>query len=959
MIKIFCILLFVLITVGQSLAFDKINLSSNCGKSTCQFLEKRILKVLQEANDTENMYKGLRFALNDGLIKKFSFSYKIVDRQIWFEFNSSLNSFLQDISFISKQTLLEDRSLQNQINNLKIPYVGSVYNDVLENQVVNKVKTVFMDSGYLDVSIRVSKRIVNNRVFLEIFADQKDQYLIKDIEVNCELSKKCENDLLLKPVIDLIGSPWKKVEFINKLNMVENKKRKKRFYNFSAKLNDVRFENSGISIKVRINKGIGHNFFISGNEKISKIELLNYVKNKIYDEKIRIDANELKSILRNYLAKYGYYSASVKVNDVRGFNKNRNPIINHFIKIKEKSHTRVSKIYVSGVSDLINKKILELISQNQSSFHLKGYFLESDFMSYNKIISEFLASSGYFFSEVSGPYLSFSDDKSNVDINFKVSLGKKVEVKKIDYGFPETLLSADDLKRLKNRVGGVYYAKNLKDDKEYIINRLKNNGYYFARFGKNNQRSEYFVENSQKVILKYNIIPGEIIKIGKIEVVGLNKTKKEIIFREISVKTGDLLSPDAVNMVNDEIVPLNLFSFVNVKPSKVYTDENGDHVSDLVIQLNERDYGLIRLSPGYRTDLGFKVESLFQRNNIGGRNEAFSLNLRGNRRTSLSYLDSRRQNESNNLLEFAGVTSYSIPYILNNEIRLQTNAEVVRRRFYGFDADIARLSFRLNKNFSDIFGTSFRYQFENIKQYDATQDSDSGYFRIGSLMSSVFIDLRNRVVNPSSGSYHGLSFEIGNPTLLSMKDSNLEINFLKIVSRNRMYFDLDGLTLAASFTAGFQKNLANDVLKNDDGTIVYNEDGSVRTVGILPSIKVFRLEGVDGVRGFSEEEINRLDDGMDILDKRIQNTSYLINSKIELRKMLSDSIIGALFFDAGKLYVNSFKPLKLRRSAGVSFKLLTPVGTLDFDYGLKLDRKTNARGQSEMFGRFHLAIGFF
>ena len=94
--------------------------------------------------------------------------------------------------------------------------------------------------------------------------------------------------------------------------------------------------------------------------------------------------------------------------------------------------------------------------------------------------------------------------------------------------------------------------------------------------------------------------------------------------------------------------------------------------------------------------------------------------MRANSRTSLSYLDSRRQGESKDILEFSGVSSYVIPYILQNKMRLQFNTEVVRRRFYGFDADIGRVGMRLTKNFNQYFGSSIKYQFENIKQYDAT-----------------------------------------------------------------------------------------------------------------------------------------------------------------------------------------------------------------------------------------------
>ena len=146
---------------------------------------------------------------------------------------------------------------------------------------------------------------------------------------------------------------------------------------------------------------------------------------------------------------------------------------------------------------------------------------------------------------------------------------------------------------------------------------------------------------------------------------------------------------------------------------------------------------------------------------------------------------------------------------------------------------------------------------------------------------------------------------------------------------------------------------------DSDGNVIYNANGNVKTTGYIPGIKIFRLEGIDGIRGFSDEEINRVESGADISDIIIQDKAYFINCKFESRYTFGDNLIFALFFDAGRVYVEHLKPLKLRTSIGGSFKFLTPVGTLDLDYGIKLSREINASGQRERFGRFHLTIGSF
>jgi outer membrane protein insertion porin family len=136
-------------------------------------------------------------------------------------------------------------------------------------------------------------------------------------------------------------------------------------------------------------------------------------------------------------------------------------------------------------------------------------------------------------------------------------------------------------------------------------------------------------------------------------------------------------------------------------------------------------------------------------------------------------------------------------------------------------------------------------------------------------------------------------------------------------------------------------------------------EGNLVSEGYIPNIKVFRLTGMDIVRGFNDEEINRLPDKQDISEVRVDQRAYLINMKIEPRFFLTDNIVGGVFYDAGRVSVNSLDFGDLRDSVGVTFKILTPVGTLDFDYGIKLLRKTNQDGTLEDPGRFHVSIGFF
>ena len=334
-----------------------------------------------------------------------------------------------------------------------------------------------------------------------------------------------------------------------------------------------------------------------------------------------------------------------------------------------------------------------------------------------------------------------------------------------------------------------------------------------------------------------------------------------------------------------------------------------------------------------------------QRNNISGKNKNLRFSSRINKRFDLAQIDSERRGLVEDFFEYRINAKYSLPYFYDLPFRQTISTEAARRRFFGFDADILRGSLNFDRKLTRRSSYSLRYQFETIKQFNATEDLDNGYFQIGGVTASYFFDNRNRLINPESGNYHSLSTELATPYLLSMDDDDVEVNFIKVQSRNRFYFTTGGITTAVSFAAGWQKNLGS------------SSDSGGKT-SYIPGVKVFRLEGIDNVRGYDADELNRISGTSDISDYVINDQAVFMNLKLELRKVTSDVLMTSAFYDMGKLAPKGLDFNNLKQSVALSFKFLTPVGTLNLDYGIKLKRE-EVLGKKEQFGRFHLMIGYF
>jgi outer membrane protein insertion porin family len=191
-----------------------------------------------------------------------------------------------------------------------------------------------------------------------------------------------------------------------------------------------------------------------------------------------------------------------------------------------------------------------------------------------------------------------------------------------------------------------------------------------------------------------------------------------------------------------------------------------------------------------------------------------------------------------------------------------------------------------------------------------------------------------------------------------MSKEDKEINFIKSILRNRAYLTFGGITFATYLSGGAEKNLQQDKVVNN-GVEKVDEFGNPISRGYIPSIKVFRLDGLDVVRGFRDNEINALDNGEDITRRPVTNMAYFMIFKFEPRMQIAENVLWNIFYDAGRVFVNSFEINELRTSYGTGIKFLTPVGTIDFDYGIKTQRKRLSGNSIESFGRFHLSIGVF
>lgn len=665
--------------------------------------------------------------------------------------------------------------------------------------------------------------------------------------------------------------------------------------------------------------------------------------------------SKLKTIISKVLHKKGYYNVDQSVRIVTGVDTMNYPYKHIFISLRNGNKVKIEDVQFVGIDPKQLNEVKNYFFKEGPDLIKSKYYEEEYVSSFSDYLKKRLLSQGILYVKVNRPTIMYKENGTKVVIRYIVQKGEQFLLKKLTTNLPKKHVELVKI-GLKNQEGSPFNPLALKEDLQMLLQQVLSEGYFYARYKSlvPEKIVDYDLTNNT---VKVNVEFENLIKtrVSDYFVIGNKKTKDWVIQKILDFKREQLLTPTLLAEYKTRLLRSGLFSTVDIQ--NLYDEtRNGEDFYRLMIKVDERKAGRLVVTPGYRNDLGLKLDTQINYGNIWGGNETIGANFRFNQRLN-NALDQIRTNMSNNLLEWNVGMRYQDPFIFQSSVQYDTKLGYIRERYYSFDADIKKLTTNFQRSFGKYLTISVSHQLEQVRQYNADSAINEASFEIGSFTPRLIIDTRDSRVRPQSGGKLDLSWEFANPYFLAMKTDELTINYNKVVIRNAYYIKTSFGTIALMAAMGAQKNFATeDLVRN--GQPVYWADGTRRKKGYIPSIKVFRLEGAYNVRGYSFDESNKLVDGVDISTKVVQDMAYFSLFKVEPRYFYSDNIVMAMFFDAGRVFYDQFQPFRLRTSVGLSFKYVTPVGTIDLDYGMKLNRVQGAEGH-ESFGRLHFAIGFF
>ena len=532
-----------------------------------------------------------------------------------------------------------------------------------------------------------------------------------------------------------------------------------------------------------------------------------------------------------------------------------------------------------------------------------------------------------------------------------------------------TAVDTDTLRHAVATVPGqAYFEPQIAADADNLGQLYLNRGYQEISV----RPEPKAIGDGSQVDLQFTIQEGPQVLIDHVLIVGNDRTRRETIFREVQLKSGQPLSQQQEDETRTRLAGLGLFRRVDIS----YLQLPGERLHrDVIITVEEAPVTTIGygggLEGGKRLVLSETSEAVeeFQvaprgffevsRRNLFGKDRSLNLFTRVSFRPKGVKANPSSEGDGDGFNEYLGRVTYGERRILGTDADATISAGVEQAVRSSFDFRRRGASATITRRVSRTLALSGRYTIDhttlfNIKSDLKAQPEIARLFpkgRLSSVFSSLIRDTRNDSIEPNSGSLIGADAE------LAARRIGSEAGFFKTFLQGFTYRQLPGSgRVVAVF--GARVGLAAGFPRIPEGQTIVVDD--------LPASERFYAGGDTTVRGFALDRLGTLPDARISLDAATidakgfpKGGNGLIVLNAELRIPVRGVLGAVVFVDGGNVFgaVEDMEFGQLRAAVGFGLRYRSPVGPIRVDLGIKLDRRMLLTEKRETPTALHISLG--
>lgn len=692
---------------------------------------------------------------------------------------------------------------------------------------------------------------------------------------------------------------------------------------------DIRVEtqNNDVIISV-VERPILSELTISGakdlsNDQIKKsLQASGLGQSRPFDQAILNQA--IVSLKQEYVNR-GKYAAEI-TSTVTKLDRNR---VNVALVINEGKNATIKSIEIVGNEDFSNRKIRKEMSLSTGG--LFSWISKSNQYSKQKLTADLeklkalYQDQGYLEFNIDSTQVTLSPDKTDIFLTINVTEGKRFKIGEIKFSGDLAGIPEDELRKyLTVKPGEVFNRSKIATDVASLQARFGNDGYAFA--GINVVPEINREQNTVDFTLAFS--PGRKIYVNRINVTGNNKTRDEVVRREMRQMEGSVYDAGKIQRSKERVELLGYFDGTTIETPPVAG--TADQV-DMNVSVHERPTGSVTAGIGYVQGEGVQFSAGLSQNNLFGSGKSASLSAAtgdANKHVSLSFTDPYFTPDGVSL----GYDMYWRIYDPNNidSSRYKTETLGAAARLGVPITEYDRVNFSLGVENTDITlypDSPFRYV-DFVRQYGNSNLTFLGTIGWGR-------DKRDSAIWPTRGYLMRVNADMGLP--------GGDMEYYRLTHQQTWFFPL-----------------TKDLTFMINGEVGY-ADGYGKTPE-LPFFQNFYVGGIGSVRGYENGS----------LGPKASNDDYLGGSRKAILNAevlfpmpgLKDnrSLRLSMFADAGSVWdgdkTNAYYneggdfSSELRYSAGVALTWISPMGPMKFIYAYPINDKPTDKLQ-----RFQFQLG--
>ena len=587
----------------------------------------------------------------------------------------------------------------------------------------------------------------------------------------------------------------------------------------------------------------------------------------------------------------GFYNS--QVNAQISYPNDQGAIVRFVIEEGEKIY--IKEISVEGNVTFDDDELLDQIETGEK--WIFTWLTEAGLLDMVKIeqdaarIVTFYNNQGFLEAKIGEPEIR--QEEEWIYLKFIVEEGPRFRIGTVEFSGDIIGMEEDMLNLLTVRDEEYVSRQSLREDILKMTDYYAESGYAFAGIRPVTTKSQV----GNRIDVTFQIDKGELVYIDRITIKGNNRTRDNVIRRELLIAEGGVFDSKAIRQSTQALQRLSYFEEVNITPEPSLDPDR----MNVIIEVKEKSTGTFSIGAGYSSVDKIMLMGQISENNFLGRGDtlAFSANVSGvSQRFNLGYTN---------------------PHLYDSALSWGVDAFSTEREYDDYTKDSKGGGLRIGYPIWGKWKAYGNYSYTDTDLSDIAPNAsfiikESADIHVTSAVKfSLVRDTRNSLYGASRGSRNVASVKYAGGPLSG------DAEFTKVEGSTSWYFPM---MLSTVFH-----------IKGAAGQVFENEPGK------LPVYERFYLGGLNSVRGFEYGKISPIDPTT--LDRIGGDKMWYTNVEIVFPLLKTQGVHGAIFYDSGQV-LNDDEDFfivndSIKNSAGIEVRWLSPMGPLRVVWGYNLD----------------------